>query len=333
MNLDLAQLAIAGNRGSRGRLLAIAAGVAIGVAILLILWGASSGLRARDERSSWTSTWNAPVVEDGDGALTADSILAVQTYDYYQGERITKVDVASLPNTTVPFPGGITPPGPGEYYASPAFIEVIDAAPASELGDRYGTRVGTLPDDTLIGPDSLVVLVGHEPVAAEASGQMGLLSGFDESGRGENAGYQAIMIIGGIAVFFPVVLFISIVTQLGAAQRQESYSTLRLIGASPKAVVTIASTEMAITSLAGAIVGVALAWVIRPLAAMVPFNGEVSYVSDFAVSPLVIAVVVIAMVAVSTVAAALRIKRAGIGPLGGSRQLREDRPSWRRAQL
>jgi hypothetical protein len=36
------------------------------------------------------------------------------------------------------------------------------------------------------------------------------------------------------------------------------------------------------------------------------------------------------MVLVSTLAAAWRVHRAGIGPLGGSRQLREDRPSWLR---
>lgn len=333
MSLDLARLAIVGSRGSRGRLLAIAAGVAIGVAILLVLWGARNGLHARDERSSWTLVWGAPQVTTADGQpaeLTEDSLLAYQTVDYFRDERIMRVGVATLPGTTVPFPAGITPPAPGEYYASPALADLIDSTPSDQLGDRYGTRAGILPDEALVGPDALVVMVGYDPAEAAASDNFELLSGFNETGRSVNQAYQTILVIGGIAVFFPVVLFISIVTQLGAAQRQESFATLRLIGAPPRTVVSVAAVEMAVTSLVGAIAGVVLSRLVRPLAAMVPINGETSFTSDFEVSPTVTILVVIAMVAVSTIAAASRIRRAGIGPLGGSRQLREGRPSWLR---
>src|SRR5690606_24509277 len=100
MNLDLARVAITGNKGSRGRLLAIAAGVAVGVAILLILWGAHSGVRARDERSAWTLIWRAPTVVDagGDpGRISEDSIFAAQTFDYFGDERILMISVAAHP--------------------------------------------------------------------------------------------------------------------------------------------------------------------------------------------------------------------------------------------
>jgi hypothetical protein len=334
MNLDLMRVAVAGNKGSRGRLIAIATGVAIGVAILLILWGASGGLRARDERNAWTMVWDTPALVNADGAsepLSPETIKVEQTWDYFHDHRILRVDVAALPGSTVSFPGGITPPRAGEYYASPALAQLIDETPADQLGDRYGVRAGLLPDDTLVGPESLVILTGHDPGEGNGSQYLRTLEGFPTSGRGDNATYQVLMVIGGIAVFFPVVLFISIVTQLGAAQRQESFATLRLIGASPTSVVEIASMEMAVTSLVGAIAGVGLAWLIRPLAAMVPINGERSFTSDFAISPLVSLLVVVAMVAVSTIAAGWRIASAGIGPLGGSRQLREERPSWLRA--
>lgn len=321
MNLDLARLAISGNKGSRGRLLAIAAGVAIGVAILLVLWGASSGLSARDERTAWTFLWDAPAVVDADempATLSPDTIKAEQTYDYFNDERILRINVAALPGTTVLFPGDITPPRAGEYYASPAFARLIDAYPSDQLGDRYGVRAGILPDTTLVGPDALTVLVGLDPDEANGSQYLRTVEAFPTDGRADNATYQVLMVIGGIAVFFPVVLFISIVTQLGATQRQENFATLRLIGASPRAVMAIAAVEMAITSLVGAIAGIALAFLIRPLAAMVPINGERSFVPDFGTSPAVVALMVVA----STVAAAMRIQRAGIWPLGAARQIR-----------
>lgn len=333
MNLDLARLAIAGNKGSRGRLLAIAAGVAIGVAILLMLWGASSGLRARDDRTAWTLLWQTPTLVDANGVpepLSVDTIRAEQTYDYFHDLRIDRVDVAALPDTKVSFPGDITPPRAGEYYASPALARLIDETPADQLGDRYGVRVGVLPDDTIVGPESLTVLVGLDPDEASGSQYLTTVEGFPTGGRGDNANYQTLLIIGGIAVFFPVVLFISIVTQLGAAQRQEKYATLRLIGASPRAVTTTATVEMAITSLVGALAGIVLAFFLRPLAAMVPINGERSFTSDFAMSPLIVVLVIVLMVASATAATVWSIHRAGIGPLGAARQMREGQPSWRR---
>ena len=86
------------------------------------------------------------------------------------------------------------------------------------------------------------------------------MSGFTANPYGASAAaYSTVLLIGAIAVFFPVLLLISIVTGLGAAQRRERFATLRLIGASPRTVSRIAAVETAVPSLIGAVFGVFLA--------------------------------------------------------------------------
>lgn len=251
----LTRLVTAGNRGSRGRLLGITAGIAVGVALFLLLWGAYGGLQAREVRSAWIQLGSAAPQHLNDQVieLARDEVLAAVRTDHFDGNVITRVDIAATTDSTVEVPGIHDTPEPGTFYASLALAGLINSVPADQLGDRYGTLAGLIPGSALASPDSLVVIAGQplEELAANSSAQV--VTEFTGYACGGNQNYQTVAIIGSIAILLPVLLLMSIVTDLGAAERRERFATLRLIGATTRTVARIAVTETAITSLVGAI--------------------------------------------------------------------------------
>lgn len=345
MNPGLLKLAVVGSRSAYGRLAGIAGGVAVGVCLLLLLWGGANGLSARDDRGAWLRETGSPSVSrpvaagdpttSGPGTpvpLTAETVLMeANPVEVFRDHLINSRDVAALGSTAVKIPGIGKPPEPGHYNASPALQRLIESTPRDELGDRYGTFAGTIDDAALPGPDSLIVVAGATEAELRQNGRAFLVSDFTTNAYGGSAAaYNTVLSIGAIAVFFPVLLLISIVTSLGAAQRRERFATLRLIGASPQIVSRIAAVETAVPSLVGAVLGVVLALVLRPAVAQIPVNGTRMFATDLTTGWAAAAAVVAVVVAASALVAAHRTARAGIGPLGVTRAVHEKTPTvWR----
>jgi hypothetical protein len=348
MNPAALKITLLGSRSSLGRMAGIAGGVAIGVCLLLLLWSAANGLAQRDARGAWLremgqTSSHVPPAADGttvDGVpqpipLTPDTVLLGSLQDVFRDQLINHRRIAALPGATVKIPGIAAPPAPGQYYASPALQSLIDTTPAEELADRYGKFVGTIDDSALPGPDSLVVITGATEAQLRQGPMAMLVSGFTTNPYGESASlYRTALMVGGIAVLFPVLLLVSIATGLGAAQRRERFAALRLVGASPRLVAGMAAVETAIPSLAGALLGVSLAGLLRPAAAQIPVNGLRMFIADFTFGPGIAAVVVVLVVLASALVAAARTVRSGIGPLGVSRAMQEKTPTaWRAVPL
>ncbi len=328
MSLRAVPLLVVGGRHSWGRLLGLVIGVAVGCTLFLTLWGASTGLQAREQRSAWLNQSSSGSADpNGSQArLNDETILAATESDFHAGAVITRLDLAVTPTSTITLPDGSKPPAPGQYYASPALADLVASVPAAQLGHRYGTLVGTLPDSVIASPDSLVAVVGETPVElASRATPMPSLAGHAYGG---NNGYRVVAIIGSIALLLPVLLLVSVVTKLGAAERQENFSTLRLIGATPRTVSAVSAGESAATSLLGAVLGVALAYLARPVMAKIPVGGASFFTADLSVSPRVVVTVVVVVVVASALAAAYRITTSGIGPLGVTRQQHEKPSSW-----
>ncbi|GAA3598471.1 ABC transporter permease [Klugiella xanthotipulae] len=328
MSLALTRLVAAGTRGARLRLVGIAAGVGIGVTLFLLLWGAFNGLQDREERSSWTALAVAgdPVAVGSTPAPTRDTVLVSSPTERFDGTVITRLDIAATSDSTVTVPGISRPPAAGTYYASPALAELIDSVPANQLGERFGTRIGLISDTALASPDSLVVVTGQPAARMTGAVMTFAISDFPTLSFGGRATYQTLAVVGGIAILLPVLLLVGIVTDLGAAERRERFATLRLLGATPGVVARIAMGETALTSLTGALLGVLLAWLVRPLAALLPINEGTFFVADLAVPPVAVIAAVTLTVLATSLTAGYRTYRAGVGPLGVTRQQRERRP-------
>jgi putative ABC transport system permease protein len=324
----LARLILVESRGAWVRLIGVTAGVAVGVTLFLLLFGAYGAFGDREDRSSWTSVSTGEYVSGSDTAVTLDddSVLVLRSVDRHADAFITRLDIAAAENSTVPIPGLSAAPAEGEFYASPALERLIQATPADELGDRYGTLIGTLPYSVLASPDSLLAVAGVNADVILASPAGLLTREFSANPYGGNPAYLFVTIIGGIAVLLPVLLLVSIVTKLGAAERRERFATLRLIGATPSTVARLASLEIAVISLVGGLLGVLMAVLFRPLAALVSIGDGTFFAADLRVDPITTVVVVAATTAGATIAAAWSIRRAAIGPLGAARQQHENQP-------
>jgi putative ABC transport system permease protein len=328
VNPALARLILVDSRGAWVRLVGVTAGVAVGVTLFLLLFGAYGALSDREARASWLSVAAGEYItgSDIDVTLNDDAVLALRSVDRHADAFITRLDIAATENSTVRIPGLAAAPAEGEFYASPALARLLESTPAAELGDRYGTLIGTLPFSVLASPDSLVAVAGAaaDAVLAVPAGQR--VSEFTPNPYGGNQNYLFVTIIGGIAVLLPVLLLVAIVTKLGAAERRERFATLRLIGATPGTVTRLAALETAVISLVGGLLGVVLAGLFRPLAAMVSIDDGTFFLSDLRVAPFTTAIVVAATAAGATLAAAWSIRRADIGPLGATRQQQEKQP-------
>jgi putative ABC transport system permease protein len=324
----LARLILVDSRGAWVRLVGVTAGVAVGVTLFLLLFGAYGALGDRQERSSWLSVSTGEYLADTDAGVTLDddSVFAMPSVDKHGDAFITRLDIAATSDSTVRIPGMSAAPAVGTFYASPALVRLLESTPAAQLGDRYGTLVGTLPNSVLSSPESLVAVTGMDGQTILASPAGLRTSEFTANPYGGNQNYLFVTIIGGIAVLLPVLLLVAIVTKLGAAERRERFATLRLIGATPGTVTRLAALETAMISLVGGLLGVLLAVLFRPLAAMVSIDDGTFFLSDLRVDPLTTTVVVAATTAGATLAAAWSIRRADIGPVGSTRQQHEKQP-------
>jgi len=90
--------------------------------------------------------------------------------------------------------------------------------------------------------------------------------------------------LGGTILLFPIVMFISVSTQLGSAQREQRYAALRLIGATRKQVNSVSLLESFIATTVGIAIGSLVYLGIRPLLGNFEFDGAHFWIQDLTVS-------------------------------------------------
>ena len=168
---------------------------------------------------------------------------------------------------------------------SRGLAEIIRTNPDAHLGERFGKeQIGIIPDSLSASPDALEVIRGMS--AQEVRGQnVGDVYTFTNShGNSVYTGVMGIvMIFGATILLFPIVLFISIATQLGSAQREKRYAALRLIGATRKQVMHIIATESLAAALIGIILGSIVYVALLPLFSQYYFEGMRFWTSDITV--------------------------------------------------
>ncbi|MGO1948005.1 MAG: ABC transporter permease [Mycobacteriaceae bacterium] len=293
-------------RHGRGLLAGTAAGIAVGTALLLLVFAAFQAMSDRAERAdAYASIEGTPVTRGEVGQLADDEFLVLESsYDNLErfGEqKIRRVDVAAPEGSDATLPGLDAVPRDGEYAASPELTELIDSTPDGELGDRYGVPTEGMGDGGMTGPDSLVVVVGHDP--GELAQQTDAVVATELTGESfPSDQYAMIALIGAAAVLTPVAILIGVVTRLGQSARAERFRTLKLLGATQRRVASISALETGTVAVLGSLASILLYRAALPLAARIPVEGERFFVSDLAIPwPIVAgATVVIVVVSVAT---------------------------------
>jgi hypothetical protein len=351
------QLTLNGGREAMVRLVLTAVAVALGVTLLLAAVAGIKAVNTQNGRYAWLSSGAAFGHGAGGTAGTGGKATAgaameplwwLLSAEYFDGQQIGRVDVAATGSGSPVPPGVPRPPGPGQYYASPALTRLLRVAPAAELGRRFPAhQVGTIGNAALPAPGSLLIIVGHTP--AELAHQLAATKvtsietvapsschGPDCSvGVGINGdGIDLILSVVAAGLLFPVLVFIGTASRLAAARREQRFAAMRLVGATPRQVSAISAVESSVAAVAGVAGGFGLFYLLRPAIAAIPFTGAPFFTSDLSLSLADTLAVALGVPVAAAVAALVALRRVQVSPLGVTRRETPPPPRiWRLAPL
>jgi hypothetical protein len=337
------RLAFSGGREAAARLVLLTVAVGLGVGLLLTALSGINAVNSQNARYAWLDTSAAHQEPNG-----RDPLWGMVTADGFDGQAITRVDVAAT-GPTSPVPPGIPKlPGPGQYYVSPALASLLASTPADELAARYpGHQAGLIGDAALPSPDSLIIVIGH--AAAQLSqvkdaGEVWSINTTPPSScTGTNCevteGTQSraidlILSVVTLALLFPVLIFIASATRLSAARREQRFAAMRLTGAAPNQISLVAAVESAVAAAAGTAAGFGVFFALRIPLAGVPFTGQPFFPGDLSLNIPDIALTALGVPTAAVIAARMALRRVHVSPLGVSRRVtpRPPRP-WRALPL
>ena len=322
------RLTLRSGREALTRLLVTMAAVAAGVAIMLVVLADFHAFEYTNDQPRWQSTLGSPIASGSSYAYQAtgpgaDSELWNYSETIFEGQTIDQLDVAAL-GPQAPLPPGVSHlPGPGQYYASPALVALMDSTPRDELGDRFpGTLVGTLGDKALTGPQDLAVYVGFSPAQLAqrpATVRVTTIAAGAQTSVWTNY-FRDAFAVGAVAFVLPILILIGMATRLAATRREERYASLRLVGATNRQIAMIASVEAAVSALVGAVLGTLLFLLLRPALADMALFGTRYFA--YAVTPTALGylALLVGVPIASALASLASLRRVRISPLGVTRR-------------
>ncbi len=307
-----ARLALGSGASTRLRGALTAAGVAFGVAVLLLAASVPTIITARDARGAARSPRSGP----GPARLRL-----LETDTTFAGASVTGYTLQPV-RADPPVPPGLSSlPGPGEMVVSPALAGLLSGPGGAELRRRLAARVvGTIRPAGLIAPDEALFYRGSDALAAR--GVIAVVSGFGVPvGPGASSPVDTLLIIVmAVALLLPVGVFIAVAGRFAAEDRDRRLAALRLVGADRAATARIAAGEALPAAIIGLCGGVLLFVAVRPLLQHVTVDGVSVFASDIRPAAWLAALVAI-LVPLCAVAATLAGMRAvSVEPLGVSRR-------------
>ena len=334
------RLATSGGREGWTRLITIGAGVMIGVMLLLL---AVSGLQILKtsvqifKTTPLKSCWQCSMSYELPGDLATlpkTAMIWNRGAEVYNGKQIDRFDVASVSNAAPTIPGIDRIIQPGEYFASPAVVQLLKTAPADQLGDRFpGTLAGEIGPKGLSSPGELVIVVGHDlQQLQQRSSYNTYLTALQT--EPEKRDYDPVImvmflvIVGGL--LFAIWSLVTAATRLGAARREEKFATLRLFGATPRQIMGIAAVDSALGAAIGAVAAIGLFYLLQPWLGKSLSRIVDVYPEEFTPGFLGVVVVVVGVLLVSILSAIFSLRRVRLSPLGVSRKTTPRPPgAWR----
>ncbi|MGX1851447.1 FtsX-like permease family protein [Streptomyces sp. NPDC055299] len=299
-----------------------AAGVALGVAVLLLgasVPGVLDSWHGREKARENVGQAHPP--RAGDDTLryaTADTVF----HGTPVRGRLVRPDGAHPP---VP-PGIDRLPGPGRMLVSPALEKLLDSPEGALLRPRLDyTVAGTIGDAGLLGPGELTY-VARPAALAPADGYRIDHFGEDSGPPPMPASAVLLVIMTCVALLTPVLVFIGTSVRFGNERRERRLAALRLVGADVRTTRRIASGEALFGALLGLVAGGALFLAGRQLAPVVTLWDINVFPSDVTPGPLAAALIAVLVPAAAVVVTLFAQRGVTVEPLGVVRR----RPPVRR---
>ncbi|MGW7019247.1 FtsX-like permease family protein [Streptomyces decoyicus] len=299
-----------------------AAGVALGVAVLLLCSSVPPLLdswHGREKARENLGQTHAPPPSDR-------TVLYTSADTTFRGTpirgRLVRPDGA---HPAVP-PGIGHLPGPGRMLVSPALKKLLASPDGALLRDRLDYEVaGVIGDDGLSGPQELTYFAQRATLKAPDAYRI------DHFGKNwqpppMRAPVVLLVIMTCVALMTPMMVFIGTSVRFGNERRERRLAALRLVGADVRTTRRIASGEVLCGSLLGLPAGGALFLGARQFASVVTLWGVNVFPSDVAPAPLAAALVAVLVPTAAVVVTLLAQRGVTVEPLGIVR----NRPTVRR---
>lgn len=304
------RLALGGGRTSWVRLALTGAGIGIGVAVLLTASAVPSMLESREQRDAAAT----PVL--GEPRPGQDALYERRWFTEFRGRGIDgRFVVATGPGAPVP-PGVSRVPGDGEILVSPELARLLDSPAGELLRERFPQeRIGLLGQAALNAPHDLVFIAGDASVPRESKRAI-LAFGGEGQDRELDPILSLLIMIGVVALLFPVLVFVGISTRLAGAERDRRLAALRLVGAGARRVRRIAAGEALLGAFTGLAVGAVLFLVARQFVEELQLMGISVFVDDVAPSPGLAVLIGVLVPVLAVVTSIVAMRRTVIEPLG-----------------
>ncbi|MEV1114130.1 FtsX-like permease family protein [Actinosynnema sp. NPDC049800] len=303
------RLALGGGRTSWVRLALTGAGIGLGVAVLLAASSVTSVLTERAERQSAAG----PVYAE---AVSGDVLYMTFWNTDYRGVAITGHFVRGTgPGAPVP-PGTSRVPGDGEILVSPALADLLAAPDGELLRARFPQEVvGTIGQAGLVAPHDLKFYAGDASVGADGENAITGFGG-EVTERELEPVLILLVMVGSVALLFPVLVFVGITTRLAGAERDRRLAALRLVGAGAHRVRRIAAGEALLGAVVGLAVGAALFFTARQFVEDVRLLGISVFVGDLTPWPPLAALIAVLVPVMAVVTSVVAMRRTVVEPLG-----------------
>ncbi|MFI6770656.1 FtsX-like permease family protein [Streptomyces sp. NPDC050355] len=316
------RFAAGGGREGWIRTALTAAGVALGVAVLLL--GSSvpammDSFHGREQDRENLGQRHEPGPTDN--TLRYTSVDTTFRGTPVRG-RLVRPDGAHPP-----LPPGVRQlPGPGRMLVSPALKELLDSPEGALLRDRlHYETAGTIGDRGLLGPQELTFFAQSATLAAPDGYRI------DHFGKSwDPTPMQApavlLVIMTCVALLTPVMVFIGTSVRFGNERRERRLAALRLVGADVRTTRRIASGEALFGALLGLVGGTALFLGGRRFASVITLWDINVFPSDLTPGPLAAALIALLVPAAAVLVTLFAQRAVTVEPLGVVR----DRPPVRR---
>ncbi|MEU4802331.1 FtsX-like permease family protein [Actinosynnema sp. NPDC023587] len=305
------RLAMGGGRTSWARLTLTGLGIGLGIVVLLAASSVPTMLAARAERSAAGQPVTAQTTQP-----TSDVLYVKDWMSSYYGRPIAGDFVlASGPGAPVP-PGVSKVPGDGEIALSPELARLLDSPEGELLRERFPQRrVELITQAGLNSPRDLVFVAGDATVQRDDE-QAVVSFGGELRERGLDPVLSLLIMVGVVALLFPVLVFVGISARLAGAERDRRLAALRLVGAGAQRVRRIAAGEALLGAVTGMVIGAGLFLVARQFVERLELMGISVFVSDLTPTPPLTALIAVLVPVLAVVTSLISMRRTVVEPLG-----------------
>ncbi|MET8376773.1 FtsX-like permease family protein [Streptomyces microflavus] len=329
------RFAAAGGREGWIRTLLTAAGVGLGVALLLL---ASSVPHMLDERSARDQARSEARISDSpdtNAAKSDTSVLRINVTTEYHDRTIEGYLMRADGSAPVRPPGLDRFPGADEMAVSPALKELL-AAPGNELlRERLPYAItGTIGDAGLRSPGELLYYAGNDTLTPASGGHR--IAGYGDSREGEPLPPLLVVLTVMVCVVLlvPVAIFIATAVRFGGDRRDRRLAALRLVGADIRTTRRIAAGEALFGAVLGLLMGLVFFLVGRQFVGAVEIWDVSAFPADLVPDPLLALLITVAVPLTAVLVTLVAMRSVVIEPLGVVRRGRDrGRRLWWRLLL